>query len=45
MDKIFILQGVNELVFETYKISSIHQAGIYPNESYNKKHKICEPIL
>lgn len=28
MDKILILQGVNELVFETYKISNIHQAGI-----------------
>lgn len=38
MDKILILQGVNELVFETSnKISSIHQAGIYSNKSYNKK--------
>lgn len=44
MDKIIILQGVNELVLK-HKISSIHQAGIYPNESYNKKHKIFEPIL
>lgn len=41
-----ILQGVNELVCDTSnKISSIHQAGIYPNESCNKKHKIFEPIL